>query len=530
MASDAVPETEPDASIGDESLPDVDRLTLIRALMGLTQTIQGVRHTEALDKSKKTDSAGEATTAAQTRDHPSILPPPQFDGEIRNGLSMSRAEYIRRQNQVFEDLAGQKSSQQPGLAAEKKEDSSLAKMMELYMNALDSQIYQELEVQQRLNDVTEAASLDMFSQVFAVKDPEERIKLVISMISKLGDDFASLQYQTNTMLYQRGKLESQRTILKQRYAAELSRSVRLDHTVRLMSKKLIQTHERAEAAESAQRDAERALKELQIKLESLELTVTALSNDEKGDIDSEISKETLDMAGLDAKLKLLYREIGRLQKLDSMKEIPDTPEKVLARILVYVDNARGKKNQHVKDLIKAFLDMFETRERQLTDALTQSKLENQIYLARCDRLTETTEEQTENIRELLDRTVDLVLTDKQLREDLGHRRDQAEAFRFLLEKCLTFFNLVKEKKPDLFEEEEDSFIREMQHCMDRVGTLADDNKAQAPPDDVLDGISIFKKLKGVRIEDIKLQVPGREPIPLTDVMKFETNTQESSPE
>ncbi|PRT56077.1 hypothetical protein B9G98_03697 [Wickerhamiella sorbophila] len=529
MASDSVPETEPGATTNDVDLRDVDRLTLIKALMGLTQTIQGVKHTGALDKSSQAQPLPDAATTTQNRDHPSILPPPQFDGEISNGLSMSRAEYIRRQQQVFEDLTGQKNSQQPTLPTE-KEDLALAKMMELYMSALDSQVYQELEVQQRLNDVTEEASLDMFSQVFAIKDPEERIKLVMSIMSKLSDDFASLQYQTNTMLYQRGKLESQRTILKQRYAAELSRSVRLDHTVRLMSKKLIQTHERAEAAESAQRDAERALKELQIKLESLELTVTTLTNDEKGDIESEISKDTPDMASLSAKLRLLYREIGRLQKLESMKEIPDTPEKILARILVYVDNARGRKNQHVKDLIKAFLDLFETRERQLTDALAQSRLENQIYLARCDRLTETTAEQTENIRELLDRTVDLVLTDKQLREDLGHRRDQADAFRFLLEKCLTFFNLVKEKKPDLFGDDEDSFIREMQHCMDKVGTQVDDNKIHTLPDDVLDGVSIFSKLKGVKIEDIVLQVPGQKPIPLTDVMKFETTTTESSPE
>lgn len=520
-------ENEPGPSAVEDSGNDTtcldDKMGVLKSLITLTQAIHSV-YDSRKDLPKNVAPGGSnkgANGNGQQHKAPSILPPPEFDDQVGHGLTMSRAEYVSRQNQVFRDLTGFKSPKD-AVAASESEDPYLSQMMELYIMSLDKKVYKEMALQNQLNEITVDASADVLAQIMDISNDEERNAKILSMLSDLRSEFTGLQFRTNAMVYQRCQLESQRIFLKQQYAAELSKRVRLDHTVRLMSKKLVDLNERAEKAEAAQKDAERALKELHIKVESLELAASLNSNDPDDKVLAELSKETSDMASLDAKLRLLYREIGKLQKLESIKEIPDTPEKVLARILVFVDNARGRKGQHVKDLIKAFIDLFEARERQLSEALSRSQLENQIYLARCDRLTTKTEEQADDMRDLLDRTVDLVLADKQLREGLTLNLDGIELRDVVLKRCLSFIQNMQKVSPDLFTDQRTAFLQELEHFIHNSSCLSEFEQSYqaAETTDILSRLGIFDKLKGVDIKDITLQIPGQEAIPLGEVLAF----------
>lgn len=352
---------------------------------------------------------------------------------------MTKEEYIRKQNRLFEELTGKSREER---ISDPQTSRELTDMLELYMASMDEQVFNEAQLQEQVLTRMEQVSKSQLAAVLDLQDETDKYAYVIDKVSRLQAQVTLLEADYTELSEQRQELDFSRLELKHKYATELAKRVRAEHMVKVLGQKVIELDQKLTESEAAKQDTQNQLQHMSVYKEA------------KPDFNNS-AKLPSDL-DLNEKLDLLYTEILKLQKTEN-RDIPSTPEKLLAKILVYVENTRSRKAQHVRELVNAFMDAYEARERQLTAALEKSQTDAQVYLARCTQLEKQATDKSQEIQGLIDRSVSLILTDKQLRSQLVSTADILKRYEQVIDTSRNHIDQLTRENQSLLTENEELF-------------------------------------------------------------------------
>lgn len=352
---------------------------------------------------------------------------------------MTKEEYIRKQNRLFEELTGKSREER---ISDPQTSRELTDMLELYMASMDEQVFNEAQLQEQVLTRMEQVSKSQLAAVLDLQDETDKYAYVIDKVSRLQAQVTLLEADYTELSEQRQELDFSRLELKHKYATELAKRVRAEHMVKVLGQKVIELDQKLTESEAAKQDTQNQLQHMNVYKEAKP--------------DSNNSAKLPSELDLNEKLDLLYTEILKLQKTEN-RDIPSTPEKLLAKILVYVENTRSRKAQHVRELVNAFMDAYEARERQLTAALEKSQTDAQVYLARCTQLEKQATDKSQEIQGLIDRSVSLILTDKQLRSQLVSTADILKRYEQVIDTSRNHIDQLTRENQSLLSENEELF-------------------------------------------------------------------------